>query len=131
MSEGGIPEGVKQFLARNINSIAELEVLLLLQRDSNLKRTAAEVARELSIDEQWATAQLSELAAKGLLTAESGSDIRYSYSPKSSDLRISIDQLAKIYTTQRVAIITFISSRSTNKIRILADAFKLKGDTDG
>jgi len=60
-----IPEDVKQFILERIDSIAQLEALLLLRDSPQVDWTANAVAKRLYIGEQEARVILQRLCADG------------------------------------------------------------------
>jgi hypothetical protein len=77
VTESGIPRHVEQFIAEHINSVEQLEVLLLLHDRSSEEWTAATVARELHIDPGSAGRRLADWHARGLLSVSEASDPTY------------------------------------------------------
>lgn len=127
MSSPGLPPRVAQFIARNIDSIEKLEVLLLLRARVPDGFSAARVAAELRIAEGSARARLQDLAARGLARAQ-GPTPEYVY-PQGGDPEQDADvaQLAEAYAQRRVSVISFIFSNPQDKLRGFADAFRLGG----
>ena len=67
VSDEGISDRVKRFIATYISSIAQLEILLLLHTNARQTWSAADIARELRIETAGAETQLAALAASGLV----------------------------------------------------------------
>lgn len=122
-----IPEEVRRFLANHVNSVEQLEVLLLLRRTADRDWTAAQVADELRIDRASARRRLYDLHRAGLVGLyTSGTEGRFRYDPSDAHAE-AVDRLADIYVTHRVAVITFIISKPLDEIRSFADAFRIRG----
>jgi len=118
----GIPERVEQFLYDSIDSIEQLEILLLLHRTPSRVFTADAVAKELRVSADSAAARLEQLRVLGLLTPAAAGE--FQFNPGSPDAT-TVAELARTYSERRVAIITFIFSKP-DKLRTFADAFRLK-----
>jgi predicted ArsR family transcriptional regulator len=131
VTDAGLPEHVQGFLMAHIDSIEQLEVLLLLQARKEREWTAAEVALELRITKDSAATRMEDLSAGGLLTSNGGRPERYRYSPIRSDDVRAIAALAMAYSKLRVSVITFIFSKPQTRGHGLADAFFLKKRRDG
>jgi len=82
LSDPGISEQVCALIVQRNDSVVQLELLLLLHAEPARAWTAAEVARQLRI--AWATGQLGELAARGLVApaTDVGAD-GFRYAPSS------------------------------------------------
>ena len=118
-----MPASVREFVARHIESVAQLEVLLLLRAAPEKGWTAAEVASALVIQpESVAAGWLQDLAARGL-AREQGHSYRY-HPPE--DLRRTLDELAESYAKYRVTLVSLIFAKPSDRITTLSDAFRIR-----
>jgi hypothetical protein len=128
----GLGNDVRALLLETIDSIAQLETLLLLHRDETGAWDAVRVATELRVEPRGAEAQLAALAARGLLRPEGeGSARRWRYGPATSALARAVDALAVAYAERRVSVVEFLYSKPAppvDKLRVFADAFRLRED---
>ncbi len=131
MTDDGITPLARAFIASHVESVMQLEVLLLLSGQRGRARTPAELAQDLRIDPAWVEAQLKAMAGKGLLETTDGSPPDYRYAPRTPELDAAVADLAKAYADRRVTVIGLIFSKPVDKIRSFADAFRLRKDTDG
>jgi hypothetical protein len=122
----GLPEDVDRFLARHVDTIEQLEVLLLLHRLPAADWTAEAVANALYIQPASAARRLAALADFGLLAAKSASAPTYRYAPQSAELDQTVGRLAETYRERRVAVITAIASRPMENVRAFSDAFRIR-----
>jgi hypothetical protein len=120
-----LPREVRAFLHSCIESIEQLEILMLL-RGSQEGRTAREVAAVLRVPTARARHDLEILTARGLLDVRVAEETSYRYGPKTSDLGRYCDLLAEYYVTARQTVFGFIASESRLSIKRFADAFKLR-----
>jgi hypothetical protein len=127
-----LPDEVRRLLAERIESIAQLEVLLLLHRTAPMEWGAEAVSRELRIETGWA-AELLALLQRADLVAASGADSRlYRFQPAGIELGKAVESLAASYADRRVSVVAQLYSRPVDRIRVLADAFRIrKEDSDG
>jgi hypothetical protein len=123
----GVPAPVRRFIAGHIESVAQLEVLLLLRAVTDRSWTAGEVARALVIRPESAAHWLSDLAARGLFL-ENGD--RYRYHPSTDETDRTIDDLAESYAKYRVAVIGLIFSKPSERVTVFADAFRIRRRKD-
>jgi hypothetical protein len=131
MTSGIIPDEVRQFLLRHIDSVAQLEALLLLRTEAGREWAAADVARRLYIGAQDAAPLLRQLHADGLLSAAGDAPL-YRYAPASAELGALVTRLAEVYAKHLVPVTHLIHSKPQPKpkpkVQEFADAFKLRKD---
>ena len=132
MADEGITPQARALIADHIESVMQLELLLLLSDRRDRVWTADDVAHEMRIDPVWTAAQLQGLAGRGLVEAMSGSPTQFRYAPRAPELDQAVADLAKAYADRRVTVIGLIFSKPVDKIRSFADAFRLRKDpSDG
>ena len=128
MTESGLSENVKKFIIDHINSVEQLEVLLLLHSHKQKEWSAREASQELRINQDSAKVRLADLHSRGLLAVRESSDPLYRYQPQKPNFAQTVDDLAKAYPEYRVTVINLIFSKPIDKIRTFADAFKFRED---
>lgn len=99
-----VPDSVKQFLARYINSVGQLELLLLARRTKERAWSADEAGRELQTSSQSAALQLRELAGHGFLECVAD---RYRYAAP-EQLDAAVGEVERAYATYRTRIVSMI-----------------------
>lgn len=120
-----IPEPVKQLIAERINSVPELECILLLREHPEQIWTPSEAGQRLYVSATVAGHVLSELAQRGFFD-RSGSD--YRYAPETPELAESVDQLAEAYSHHLVEVTHMIHAKPSTSVRQFADAFRFRKD---
>jgi hypothetical protein len=130
VTESGIPRHVEQFINDHINSVEQLEVLLLLHDRTSEEWTGATVARELYIDPNSAARRLADWRARGLLSDSGGAEPSYRFAPQDSELRRTVSDLARTYAERRVTVTNLIFSKPTDHISVFADAFRIRPKED-
>jgi len=130
LTDSGLSQDVRALIVERIDSVVQLEVLLLLQAAPDRAWSAADVAQQLRIDPSWASGQLAELAARGLLAPSSDVPDSYRYAPAAPELDRAVAQLVRDYAERRVTVITMIFSKPMDKLRSFADAFRLRKDKE-
>lgn len=129
--EPDISDRVRRFIEQHINSLEELEVLLLLHRTSGQEWSAELVARELRIERQSCERRLEALAAGGLLSVSPGAARQYAYDPM-NESNGAVRELEGAYEKYRLRVINLIFSKPVDKIRTFADSFRIrKEESDG
>lgn len=115
---GTISDVVRQFIAKHIDSIDTLEILLLLRQDSRKEWGGLAVARALQLDRTNVETRLKQLSETGLLTwRHVASERVYQYRPSSAELVHGADELTRWYATHPVSVILQIFSTPQDRIR--------------
>jgi hypothetical protein len=128
MSESGIPEVVRSFIARRIESAELLETLLLVHSEPEREWSPEEVARSIYTVPASATRRLEQLVAMGLARSNGAPNPRYQFAPENEEARAEVEALAEAYRQHRVAVINLIYAQPVDPLRSFADAFKLRRD---
>ena len=120
----GLPEDVHHFLNQNIESVEQLEVLLLLWRTPERGWTTDGVATAVYSHPSSVVRRLAMLLGQGLLRErEPGC---YQYAPHTADLHETVTRLDQVYRERRVAVITLIASKPIENVRAFSDAFRIR-----
>jgi predicted ArsR family transcriptional regulator len=126
-SDAELPERVRAFVERDINTVAELEALLLLTRSEAGRRwTPADLAQRLYITDRAARAVMHALHRRGLVGREGDS---VHYAPSSDALRADVEALAASYPRYLIAITNAIHAKPGAALREFLDAFRFREDT--
>lgn len=120
-----IPEGIRRLITERIESVAQLEVLLLLRAAPDKTWSVTEVARALVTRPDAAAGFLRHLVDRGLVRQEGDDAFRYAASGELGD---DVDGLAQCYATRRTTVIglIFAPRPGDSAAATLADAFRLK-----
>jgi hypothetical protein len=121
MAADPIPDDVREFIQKHIDSIAQLEALLLLRGSPEIGWDAAKVAARLYTSEQESAAMLARLSADGFLTVDSGI---YRYACHCNGQHRLVDRLAALYARELIPVTNLVHAKP-RRIREFADAFKL------
>ena len=117
-----IPEDLEAFILRHVDSIAQLEALLLLRRNPNETWTVEAVAKRLYISQAEGKAVLDRLCADGLLTC---TEDLFHYFGQSDEQRQMVDRLAEVYSRHLIPVTNLIHTKQP-RLREFADAFKIR-----
>lgn len=126
MTDRGIPDEVRRFIAASIDSAEELDLLLLLHRTPERTWDAASASQVVYSVPQSTRDWLVALVRKGLLREEPGSPPTYRFAPASPGLAEAVDELAAIYRVRRAEVVSLVFANGVDPLRSFADAFKLK-----
>jgi hypothetical protein len=116
-----IPDDVREFVQTHVDSIAQLEALLLLRRESSAPWDATTVAKRLYIPDHDAAEVLRELLVRGFLRSD-GKTFQYRCPAEVDTL---VGNVADVYARQLIPVTHLIHNKSS-RIREFANAFKLR-----
>ena len=130
MANDPIPESVEEFVSENIDSVAELEALMLLFRDPAALWSAASLAERLYATEEQADAAIAKLCHLGLAAASAKRRAAFHFRPSSPELEELVVQISETYSKYLVPVTNLIHSKPQSKVQQFADAFKLRKRKD-
>jgi hypothetical protein len=120
------PAEIAQFIDQNIESLAQLEAILLLRGEPTRSWTTEDVAKALYITPEMAGPLLADMSRTGFAkSSPSGQPHSYSYG-LTGQMDELAGRLASVYQERRVAVISLIYSKPMNKVQTFADAFRLR-----
>jgi hypothetical protein len=120
------PAEIEQFIAQHIESLAQLEMLLLLRTESTRSWSCFDLARQLYITPDVCTGIVADLERRGFVLRDAADSSLARYRSTGVSVDQLIDQLAALYQQRRVAVITLIYSKPVKKVQTFADAFRLR-----
>jgi hypothetical protein len=121
-----VSSAVRQFIGGFIDSLEQLEILLLLFSSSEKEWTARSVYEDIKSSPASVQSRLDTLHTQGLI-ARVPPD-RFRYSPATQELAEAVEGLAKSYKDNRIQIIELIFSKPSSPILGFADAFRIRRD---
>lgn len=127
MKRDDLPPEVRQFLETSIDSIEQLQVLLLLYLSPERTWTTSEITLELRSTETSIEKRMNDLYDRKVLTKTSEIG-KHKFNPISSDMKKVIEAVAYQNQLRPYQVIDAIYSSSTKSIQAFADAFKVRGD---
>ena len=124
MADELIPPDVREFILTHIDSIAQLEALLLLANQPETRWTVSRVAGQLYIDESHAKSVLDRLCDAGLLHC---SDASFWFNADSAGQRELVEKLSSLYARHLIPVTNLVHAKPSGA-RAFAAAFKLRKD---
>lgn len=124
MGNDFIPDDVEQFIRKNIDSVAQLEALLLIRSDPEAEWSIGVLAKRLYTSEKQTVESLERLYSDGLLIRQVGPPVLYRYQLGSNELRELVDSVAEAYAKHLVPITNLIHSKPKTRVQEFADAFR-------
>jgi len=129
LSEPEVNPQVQVFIQDHISSVAQLEILLLLQTNPRQSWSPPAIARELRIEPAGAAGQLAQLVNSGLIREIAPAE--FAFAPATPAFQAAVLALAQEYLIRRVTVIGLIFAKPPAPppgIRAFSDAFKLRKD---
>jgi hypothetical protein len=123
MSDPQIPNVVRQLVAERLDSIPELEAVLLLRESGARAWTPEDAGRRLYVSTTVAAHVLAGLRERGFFASDGN---EYRYEPESPALAAAVDALAAAYRAHLVAVTHLIHSKPGRNVRDFAEAFRLR-----
>ena len=117
------PEAVRELITRRIDSVAQLEALLLLFNSPQARWDVAAVARRLYIPEADAAVALRHLRANGLAAV---TDEQWRFEAETPEVGDAVLALADLYSRRLVVITALIHGNTARGIEAFARAFVLR-----
>ena len=126
MDNAVIPQEVARFILDRIDSIAQLEAVLLLRQSPDTWWEYKQVADRLYISEEQCAPVLDGLCRQDLLICmtEQPRPV-YRYRPATGDLREMVDRLAYYYSKHLVPVSNLVHAKAQMRMEQFADAFRL------
>lgn len=126
MKEAGIDDDVHRFLVNEIDTVPQIEALLLIWENRPKQWTAEELAQRLYLDLDTVSSVLAPLVQRQWIVGRSEAATLYSYEPRSPEADRLIQAVATAYRRNLVRATTIIHSKASSGVREFARAFKLK-----
>lgn len=126
MTGDPIPHAVRELIAERLDSVPELEAVLLFRENPARAWTPEDAGTRLYVSTTVAMHVLDTLSARGFFAAAGGG---YRYQPESADLAAAVDALADAYRRHLVAITELIHAKPSRHVRDFANAFRLRKPT--
>jgi hypothetical protein len=123
MSDDLIPDDLREFIMRYIDSVSQLEALLLLRTNPREDWDVGRAATRLYTAQSDAAIVLARLCEDGLIACQ---DDHYHYDPDPAKCDM-IDRLAITYARHLIPVTNMIHAKP-RRIREFADAFRFRKD---
>ena len=129
VTETPISPIVEEFLARYIDSVELLEILLLIAREGDRSWSAERLSTRLLTSRTSAERRLEKLLHDGLVKPD-GAAGHFVFSPKDRTSALAVAELDRIYEPYRIRIIEIIFTKPSSTLTNFLNAFDMKRDKD-
>lgn len=120
----------EEFIERAVDTIQQLEILMLLRRSRDRFWRVDEIAAELQMANTTVASSLSGLHANGVLVAEAANPAAYRYDPRSIVLHAGAESLAAAYETDPLPVLKAVLNKPPRELRTFSDAFLFRRRRD-
>jgi hypothetical protein len=127
MTRADIPAAVLQFVLRRIDTVTELETLLIMSAEETREWSVEDVAARVYVAKPSAAAVLHALQTRRLITGDA-TGTRFRFSPAGEEERQTIVQTAIAYRIHLIPITTLIHKKASAPVQEFARAFNFKKD---
>jgi hypothetical protein len=122
MADNFVPDELRDFILKRIDSVAQIEALLLLRSSAGSSWNVSGLAKRLYISESQAAEALNRLCASGLVCCVDGV---YSLDGVSFEDHELVGQLLEAYSHHLIPVTNIVHSKP-RRIGSFADAFKFR-----
>ena len=126
VSETGFSKELEEFIGAEIQSLEQLEILLLLSGNPHRWWNARSVYEVVKSSTSSVEDRLNELAQRGLLKAEGKPERSYQFAPNSDHYWHVVSQLRDAYKERPVKVVQAIYSKPRDGVQEFAKAFQIR-----
>jgi hypothetical protein len=124
-----LPDEVKNFITKHIDSVGKLEVLLFLVRRPNEKLSSEYISSELRNHKLVIQRHLSDLSSQGCLKEYKEEAKSYQFSTEEGDVSL-MEKVLAAHTIYPMRLVQLIYEKPASSIKQFAEAFKIRKDDD-
>jgi hypothetical protein len=126
-----LPAAVETFLRNYIDTLQQIELLMLLMKSPDRWWDAPAVAKAIGTDPTSARVDLERLGSRNLLAISISSEVRYRFQPGTASLQAATDAFQDALRTHGLDVFRFVSDTPRRAMRDFADAFRIRRDDAG
>jgi hypothetical protein len=128
VSESGFSNELDRFIALEINSLEQLEILLFVSGNPHKWWTVQDVYNVVKSSLQSVGDRLNEMVERGFLKKESDAEVRYQFAPGDEKVWNMTAELRNAYKEKSVKVVQAIYSKPPDAVQEFAKAFRLRKD---
>lgn len=126
----GLSDSVVAFVREHVETLEQLELLVLLVKSPERWWDAAAIAEVLGVPATVTRAALERLASRNLLAIRITTDVHYQFQPGTATLRAASELFAEACRTNRMALFRLMTDTQRRAMRDFSDAFRLRRHDD-
>jgi hypothetical protein len=121
--DADLPEGIPQFLAQNVHSVEQLEILLLLRASPDHVWTVREVYQRVLTNEKSVEQSLGKLCAHDLIHRAYEGAFQFKTSPETEKI---LEELARLYKEKPTRILYALYGAQRPELEAFTQAFRVR-----
>lgn len=125
-----LPSDIRNFITSHIDSVEQIEALVLMKADPRREWSVEEMAKSLYTSTESTAMRLAHLHRTGLLSEIRSDVVRYRFEQRDAKLRKAVDSFLETYAKRKVSVINQIFSGPSDDVQSFADAFRIRRDGD-
>ena len=126
MSESGFTDELDKFIASEIQSLEQLEILLLLSGNPHKWWTSQAVYDVVKSSPASVEDRLEVFAQRSVLKRDNENGIRYQFSPSEEKLWRIVTELREAYKERSVKVVQAIYAKPPDPMTEFARAFRIR-----
>jgi len=123
-----LPPALEHFLVDCIDSVEQIEILVLLVSEHERWWPAKDLAGELMFSQATTDRDLRTLARRGLLNIRLAAAAEYHLAPRTAALAQGVADLTRMYHDDRVGLLSHLVASKGRSLRHFAGAFTFRKD---
>ena len=123
-----LPAEVQEFIAGNIDSLEQLEILLLLREYQQESWTVERLYDRIRSNVESIRLRLEQLAGQRLVAIIAGNPPSFQYQPADEKLKQAVEQLSVAYRERRISVLEQVFSKPLLPLKGFAEAFRIRKD---
>lgn len=120
----------EEFIERVVETIHQLEVLMLLRTSPNRFWRVDEITAELDMSSTTVASSLSGLHQNDVLTADGANVVGYRYDPRSVALHAGAESLAAAYESDPLFVVRAVLNKPPRTLRTFSDGLLFRRRRD-
>jgi DNA-binding IclR family transcriptional regulator len=120
----------EEFIEQAVDTIHQLEILMLLRRSPDRRWRVDHIAAELGMTTATVESSVSGLYVNGVLAMDDVNPAAYRYEPRSVALHAGVESLAAAYETDPMPVLRAVLNKPPRSLRTFSDAFLLRRRND-
>jgi hypothetical protein len=126
VSESAFSKELDKFIAEEIQSLEQLEILLLLSGNPHKWWTAKGAYEVIKSNPASVEARLEEMTVRRALRKETENEVRYQFAPEDPALWTIVNELRDAYKERPVKVVQAIYSKPPDAVQEFARAFRVR-----
>jgi hypothetical protein len=121
--DADLPEGIQQFLAENVHSVEQLEILLLLRASPDHVWAVREVYQRVLTNEKSVEQSLGKLCDHDLIRKVDETAFQFKTSPNTEKI---LEELARLYKEKPTRILYALYGAQRPELDAFTQAFRVR-----